>query len=161
MQGSIAHDSPRVFLVVVDDSKEMRAALRYACRRAQKTRGCVALLWVIQSVELQQYTLLGRHMVSEVRSQAEEHLQRLSEKVVQISGRKPLLFIREGETQEELMRLLEEEPRISVLVLAANDSVEDLGPLVSAVTGPLQEVLRIPATIVPGSLTDQEIDTMT
>ena len=100
-------------------------------------------------------------MVSEVRSQAEQHLQQLSQKVIQISGCRPLLFIREGETQEELIKLLEEEPRISVLVLAANDSVEDLGPLVSAVTGPLQEVLHIPATIVPGSLTDQEIDTMT
>ena len=161
MQGSIAQDSPRVFLVVVDDSKEMRAALRYACRRAQKTCGCVALLWVIQSVELQQYALLGRHMVDEVRSQAEEHLQRLSKDVVQISGRDPLLFIREGETHEELLKLLEEEPTISVLVLAANDAVEDLGPLVSAVTGPLQEKLQIPTTIVPGSLTDQEIDTMT
>ena len=34
----------RVFLVVVDDSPEMKIALRYACRRAAKTNGRVAML---------------------------------------------------------------------------------------------------------------------
>lgn len=161
MGKSTTQDSLRIFLVVVDDSEEMRAALRYACRRAQKTGGRVALLWVVQSSELQQYALLGQNMASEIRSQAEERLQSLAKEVTHISGHDPLLFIREGETQEELLKLLEEEPRISILVLAANDTVEDLGPLVSGVTGSLQETLRIPTTIVPGSLTDQEIDVMT
>ena len=38
---------PRKFLVVVDDSPEFDAALRYACRRARSTGGRVALLRVI------------------------------------------------------------------------------------------------------------------
>ena len=37
----------RVFLVVVDESPEMRNALRYACRRAKRTGGRVALLYVM------------------------------------------------------------------------------------------------------------------
>ena len=40
----------RVFLVVVDETEEMRNALRYACRRAQHTQGKVALLLVITVV---------------------------------------------------------------------------------------------------------------
>ena len=35
----------RVFLVVVDESPEMRNALRYACRRAKRTGGRVAMLF--------------------------------------------------------------------------------------------------------------------
>ena len=40
--------SGRVFLVVVDESPELKVALRYACRRAQKTGGRVALLHVTE-----------------------------------------------------------------------------------------------------------------
>lgn len=39
----------RTFLVVVDETEEMRNALRYACRRAQHTNGRVALLNVVET----------------------------------------------------------------------------------------------------------------
>ena len=39
--------NPRVFLVVVDESKELQAALHYAARRAAHTGGRIALLYVI------------------------------------------------------------------------------------------------------------------
>ena len=42
----------RVFLVVVDDSAEQAVALRYACLRARKGGGRVALLRVLEPVEL-------------------------------------------------------------------------------------------------------------
>ena len=38
----------RVFLVVVDNTAEMRVALRFACRRARHTSGRVALLHVVE-----------------------------------------------------------------------------------------------------------------
>ena len=38
----------RTFLVVVDETEEMRNALRYACRRAQHTSGRVALVYVVE-----------------------------------------------------------------------------------------------------------------
>ena len=37
----------RIFLVVVDDSPELKVALRYACLRARKSGGKVALLFKI------------------------------------------------------------------------------------------------------------------
>ena len=54
------HLSPRVFLVVVDESEEMRNALRYACRRAQHTNGRVALLLVVEPAEFQHWLGVGR-----------------------------------------------------------------------------------------------------
>ena len=38
----------RMFLVVVDESEELHVALRFACRRAQRTGGRVALLYVME-----------------------------------------------------------------------------------------------------------------
>ena len=42
----------RIFLVVVDETEEMRVALRYAALRARHTGGRVALLFVIEPSEL-------------------------------------------------------------------------------------------------------------
>ena len=39
--------NPRVFLVVVDESEELQAALHYAARRAAHTGGRIALLYVM------------------------------------------------------------------------------------------------------------------
>ena len=49
----------RTFLVVVDDTEEMRAALRYACRRARSTGGRVALLRIVEPTEFQHFASTG------------------------------------------------------------------------------------------------------
>ena len=45
----------RVFLVVVDESPELANALRYACRRAKRTGGRVAMLYVMDPPEGNQW----------------------------------------------------------------------------------------------------------
>ena len=70
--------APRVFLVVVDESEELRNALRYACRRAQRTNGHVALLHVIEPVEFQHWLGVGRVLEEDARAQAELKLQKLA-----------------------------------------------------------------------------------
>ena len=66
----------RVFLVVVDESPEMRNALRYACRRAKRTGGRVALLYVMLPPEGQQWGAVVDLMRQEARQQAEEVVAR-------------------------------------------------------------------------------------
>lgn len=153
--------SERTFLVVVDNSEEMRAALRYASRRARATGGRVALLRVIAPAEFQHFAAIGQLMSEEARAEAEQLLQRLGAEVQQISGELPVIHVREGDPRDELLALIDQEPSISVLVLAAGTGADGPGPLVSALTGRLIGKLRIPMTIVPGSLTDRLIDSMT
>jgi len=153
--------SSRVFLVVVDDSPEMRAALRFACRRARSSDGQVALLRVIERGEYQQFASIGKLMQAEAREAAEELLNRLAGEVNTLSGHLPVLYVREGEPREELLTVIAEEPSISVLVLGADPGSKGPGPLVTALTGKYVGKLRVPVTIVPGSLTDDEIDRIT
>jgi hypothetical protein len=54
--------------------------------------------------------------------------------------------------------MLTEDRSISVLVLGGASGNEGPGPLVTAFAGKLGSQLRIPLTIVPGALTDAEID---
>ena len=148
----------RIFLVVVDETEEMNVALRFACRRAQHTGGRVALLYVIEPSDFQHWQAVGDLMREEARSEGEQLLQRLAAQVNDLVGKIPILHVREGKVREELLKLIEEEPGISILVLGANTGSRGPGPLVSALTGKLIGKLRIPITIVPGNLNDAAID---
>ena len=153
-----AEISDRVFLVVVDETEEMKVALRFACLRARRTGGRVALLYVIEPAEFQHWMAVGDLMREEARSEGEQLLQRLAAQVNELVGTIPVLYVREGKVRDELFKLLDEEPRISVLVLGANTGSRGPGPLVSALTGKMIGKLRVPVTVVPGNLDDEEID---
>lgn len=148
----------RVFLVVVDESPEMRNALRYACRRAKRTGGRVAMLFVMDPPEAQQWGTVADLMRQEARQQAEAVVAAHADTAVSLTGQPPAIYIREGIRRDELVKLLAEDRSISVLVLGAASGSEGPGPLVTAFAGKLGSHLRIPLTIVPGALSEAEID---
>lgn len=152
---------PRVFLVVVDDTEEMRAALRYACCRARHTGGRVALLRVVEPAEFQHFATIGNLMKAEARQEAETLLQRMATEVNEFSGQLPVLYVREGNPRDELIKLINEEPQVSILVLAADTGPGGPGPLVTAMTGKFVGRLRVPITIVPGHLSPEQIAAIT
>jgi nucleotide-binding universal stress UspA family protein len=149
----------RVFLVVADQSQEMRNALRFACRRAVHTDGHVALLGVVEPVEFQQWAGVGRVMEEEARAQVEEQLESLADEVVGMTGTRPTLYLRVGQKHEQLLSLIADEPEISLLVLGAAVETEGPGPLVSALMTDAAR-LRVPVTLVPGGLSNAEIDAL-
>mgnify|MGYP003575481055 CR=1 FL=1 len=148
----------RVFLVVVDESPEMPNALRYACRRAKPSGGRVAMLYVMDPPEGQQWGAVVDLMREEARQQAEQVVARHADVAVSLTGQPPAIYIREGKSRDELIKLLGEDRSISVLVLGSASTGEGPGPLVTAFTGKLGRQLRIPLTIVPGALSESEID---
>ncbi len=151
----------RIFLVVVDDSPESTVALRYACLRARKSQGKVALLYVIEPGEMQHWLAMENLIREEQRSEAEQKLQKLAREVNRLTGTLPALYVREGNRRDELLALIAEEPGISILVLAAGTDPEGPGPLIAYFTGRGLQSLRIPLTIVPGGLGDEELDAIT
>jgi len=151
----------RVFLVVVDDSPEREVALRYACLRARKGGGRVALLRVVEPVGLVEWAGVGAMMQEERREEAEKLLSGLAAQVNELTGSLPILMIREGDARDELLALIEEDPRISVLVLASAAGSGGPGPLISALTGRYVGRMTVPMTIVPGTLDDKELERVT
>ncbi|MCU0886615.1 MAG: universal stress protein [Rubritepida sp.] len=151
----------RVFLVVVDDSAERAVALRYASLRAAKSGGRVALLRVVEPVEQVEWAGIGTMMQQERREEAEALLSGLAAQVRDITGGLPMLILREGRVADELLALLDEDPRISILVLASAIGAKGPGPLITALTGRLAGRLTVPMTIVPGGMSEQELDRVT
>jgi nucleotide-binding universal stress UspA family protein len=150
----------RKFLAVIDETPECRVALRYAARRAQHTDGIVTLLYVVLPADFQQWAGVERVMREEAHQEAERQLHEAAKTVNEILGRMPELVIKEGRAADEIRNLLKEDRAISILVLAAGTSKEGPGPLVSVIAGPAANAYPTPVTVVPGSLTDEQIDSI-
>jgi hypothetical protein len=148
----------RVFLIVIDDTPELKSAIRYACLRARKTAGRVAMLHVSVPESAQEWIGVSRLIKEESRQQAEALMQKMAAEVQKLSGAMPVLYFREGERREVVMKLIDEEPSISILVLGAATGPKGPGPLVQALTSKYVGKLRVPFTIVPGNLTADDID---
>ena len=153
---------PNVFLVVVDNTPEMRVALRFASRRAKRTGGRVGLLRVIRKADFQHWAAIGNLMREEAREEAEQLLQEHAATVTELTGGEmPILYIKEGDTKSALVQLIDEDSQIRILVLAAATGKRGPGPLITFLMKKIIGKLRIPVTIVPGGLTNDQIDTLT
>lgn len=151
---------PRIFLVVVDDTPEFEGALHYACLRAKRTKGHVALLYAIEPVEFQHWAGVGALMAQEHRETAEQVMMKMAGKAAQWAESVPVLHIREGRRSEALFSLLEEDPDISILVLGADTGTKGPGPLVAEVSRRLGS-LKVPVTVVPGHLGESSLYAIT
>jgi len=154
-----AGHSPK-FLVVIDDTPEADRAVYFASRRALRTGASVIMLRVIETQDRnQQWLGVADIMRAEAHEEANAVLDRHAARASSITGVMPERVIREGDKSEELLKLIEEDEDIAVLVLAAATGKEGPGPLVASLAKAAGE-FPIPVGIVPGHLSDAELDTM-
>lgn len=147
------------FLVVVDASPECDRAIHFAARRVARLGASMVLLAVAEPPD--DFEWLG--VSDALRAEAEEeNAARLAEKaaVARGAGADPELVQRLGERGEVILTLIEEDQDISFLVLAASTAKEGPGPLVASLTGAAAGSFPVPVVIVPGGLTDAEIDAL-
>jgi hypothetical protein len=71
----------------------------------------------------------------------------------------PQRVIREGDKAQEVLNLIEGDEDIAALVLAAATSKEAPGPLVSSLAKNAGD-FPIPVAIVPGHLSDEQLDAL-
>jgi nucleotide-binding universal stress UspA family protein len=154
-----AGHSPK-FMVVIDDSPECDRALYFASRRALRIGATVLMLRVIETHDRnQQWLGVADIMRAEAHEEANAVLDRHAARSSSITGVMPQRVIREGEKAQEVLNLIEDDEDIAILVLAAATSKEGPGPLVSSVSKTAGD-FPIPVAIVPGHLSDEELDAM-
>ena len=87
-------------------------------------------------------------------------LAQAAARVKNIAGIAAEQIIREGDTAEEVLKLIDEDDDIMVLVLAAGTGKEGPGPLVTELSKSAG-TFPIPVAVIPGHLTDENLDAMT
>jgi nucleotide-binding universal stress UspA family protein len=147
-------------LVVVDDTPECDRAVYFASRRAARIGGQVVMLHVVETHDHgQQWLGVADIMRAEAYEEAKTQLGKYGARAKAIAGITPEGVVREGEKAEEVLKLIDDDEDIFVLVLAAGIGSEGPGPLVTDI-GRSAGDYPIPVAIVPGHLTDDEIDAL-
>lgn len=150
----------RKFLVVVDETPESRVAMRYAARRAEHTGGVVSLAYIVNPPDTQHWRGVEELMREEAEAEAEATLYDAAKFVYGLNDVISEVVVLEGKKKEALLGLMKDDPAVSILVLAAGSGREGPGPLVAAAAGAASGAFPIPVTIVPGGLTEAQIDAL-
>ncbi len=165
-------------LVIVDETAEWDRAVYYASRWAIRAGGGVVMLRIIETEDQnQQWLGVADIMRAEAEEAANAALDRASGRANGIAAITPERVIREGDPTEQLLDVIDKDVDIAILVLAANPGAEGPGPLITLMVlaanpgaegpGPLITLMAsqvgsfpIPVTIVPGDLSDADIDAL-
>jgi len=148
----------RKYLVVIDDTEECDRAVYWAAKRAGRTKSQIVMLRVIETAERnQQWLGVADLMQAEALEAANAVLDKFDARIKKIARIKPDRVIREGAAAEEIVKLIDEDADIGILVLAAGIGKEGPGPLVTNLTKNAGQ-FPIPVAIVPGHLSDSDID---
>ena len=150
----------RAYLVVMDESQEARAALRYAARRAARTGGKVELLALIPPQEFVQWGGVQAAMEEEARLRAEAMVLQASSSIIEEAGLRPAVTVRQGDPIREVSELIREHEGLAALVLGAA-AEGGPGPLVAHFAGNAAGTLPCPLVIVPGGLSEEALDALT
>lgn len=148
------------FLVVADGTPESARAVHFAARRSARTGASMIVLGVVAPPEGFEWLGVG----DAIREEAEEEVERLIEAAAAIAreaaGIEAERVVREGETAEAIVALIDEDEDISFLVLAAATESSGPGPLITNIAGKGSSTFAVPIVIVPGNLADDEIDAL-
>ncbi|HEY5167523.1 MAG TPA: universal stress protein [Pseudolabrys sp.] len=150
----------RKYLVVIDDTEECDRAVYWAAKRAGRTKSQIVMLRVLETGERnQQWLGVADIMRAEALEAANAALDKYAARTKQIARIKPDRVIREGNTAEEIAKLIDEDADIGILVLAAGTGKDGPGPLVSDIAK-TAGTFPIPVAIVPGHLSDDDLEAM-
>ena len=146
----------RVYLVIMDETEEAVRALRFASRRAMKTGGSVHILALVPRESFNAFGAVQATIEEEARDRAEMVASSAAGSIFAESGKMPVISVRTGDAQGVIKDYLAEHPEVAALVLGtAKDGGP--GPLVSHFSAHAG-ALSCPLFLVPGGMTDEDLD---
>lgn len=148
------------YLVCVDQHEESKVALRLACMKAN-ARGCnVAILHVIHPADFQTLGAIADRMREERKNEGMQLLNTLAEEAFATYGIKPQIMLREGPTGDEIIAAAQEDPDINIIAIGIALQTSGRGKLTSWLAGQLGNKLLTPMLMVPGNLTEQQLQNL-
>jgi nucleotide-binding universal stress UspA family protein len=150
-------DNKWKFLIIADETPEFMKVLRLAAKRAEKVGGSILMLRIIPPADFQHWTSVKDLMEEEAMEEAREHIDAYAREIKRISGLDAETVIRKGKPEEVISEIIAEDHDIHLLVLGA-DVDGDPGPLIRSFREVLLNVLHMPVLVVPGNMTEDEID---
>lgn len=149
----------RKYLVCVTDNEESRVALKMACIKAKHHGGKVTVVHVIPPADMQTLFTVADRLKDEQRAEANKFIQGMSDAAFALTGVMPTIDIREGKIGDEILQAAMEDGDYVLMVLGFSEHSGN-GALIQWFSGQMGKKLLIPIMIVPGNLTDQQMQSI-
>ncbi len=141
----------RKYLVVIDDTEECDRAVYWAAKRAGRTKSGIVMLRVIETDDHnQQWLGVADIMKAEAQEAAKLAFDKFAARAKAIAGITPERVVREGAPAEEILKLIDDDVDIGILVLAAGTGKEGPAPW-SAASARRREAFRSRSPSSPGT----------
>lgn len=151
---------PPKYLVCVDSREESHTAFTLACMKAKARGGMVALLHIIAPADFQTLGAIADRMREERQKEGEQLLKKLSDEASAIFGIMPESVLREGPTGDEIVAAALDDHDIIMVAIGIASQTAGRGKLAAWLASQLGGKLLIPLLMVPGNLTEQQLQSL-
>jgi hypothetical protein len=149
----------RKFLAVSDETEECLTALIFAGMRAKAIGAGLVVLRCARVPGVGGWIGLDKDISQDAVDAARVKATQHADQVEARTGVKPELSISDDEPIDAIRKLVDGDPAIKVLILAAGTGRMGPGPLVSRLAKGKPVASRpIAVTVIPGNLTDKQLD---
>jgi len=149
------------YLVCVNNQPYSKVVLDFAASIARKNNGSILILHVTEPSDYQSVGAVADKMSEESRQEAEKLLQNLAEKVSARFNITPVLIVREGLIEHEIIKVMDEDPSINMLILGSASESSPKSKVAQPLVSKVGRKLSVPILIVPGNLSDEQIRALT
>ena len=146
----------RKYLVCIANNEESRVALKMACIKCKYHGGSVTVVHVIPPADMQTLFTVADRLKEEQRAEAEKFIQAMCEDAFALTGVIPVIDIREGKIADEIVNAALEDSGYMLMVLGFSENSAHK-TLVENLCAQMGKKLLIPIMVVPGNLTDQQM----
>lgn len=146
----------RTFLVIIDESDEARAAMRYAARRAVQVGGAVHIIALVAQQNFSAFGGVQATIEQEARDRAEMLAHGVAGNLLAESGIMSTISVKIGHGQKIVTEFLEGHSEVAALVLGAAKGGGP-GPLVTHFGAHAGE-LPCPLYIIPHDYDEKDSD---
>jgi len=146
------------FLVVIDDSKELKNAIHFAAQRAKNTDGALSMLYVVDHAINAQWSKVEHLIEQEETSEAKKICRKWAQLIKDQFSIDTEIILKLGNKKDEILKLLKEDKNIRFLVLATSGDGENPGPIIKSLLSSKMRDLSIPIVLVPGSMEEKDIN---
>ncbi|ACT60760.1 universal stress protein [Hirschia baltica] len=151
----------RKFLTLADDTQECFSAILFAAMRAKRVGAGLVIMRAVQVSGMGHWRGLDEDMRTEAMDNALAEVKSIARLIKDRIDIEAEIIVEIGKPEQAISRITNKDKTIKVIVLGSGSGRAGPGPLVSRIgRGKALTERPVAITIIPGNLTDDELDEM-
>jgi nucleotide-binding universal stress UspA family protein len=147
-------------LVCIGGREESETALRFACLRAIKLGMSISMVHILEPADFQGLMSVTDVIRKEKEEEARDLLNDMADIARQITGQMPIIILREGRLEDQIIRAIHDQRDVSMVVFGLRQDSQRGPKIASKLTAQLGDTLMVPLVLIPGNLNEEQLEVL-